>query len=112
MTRASSVDVRLELMTVPVLEGALDTVAAGLLSSLHPANLRLRRAVANVDRVGADPRYLLLYDPHTAGGLLAGVPGDRANACVEDLQGKGYEQATIIGTVESRSNGDAPIHLV
>ena len=112
MTRASSVDVRLELVTVPVLEGALDTLSAGLTSSLHPANLRLRRAVANVDRVGADPRYLLLYDPQTAGGLLAGVSGDRANACVEDLREQGYEQATIIGTVESRGDGDAPIHLV
>ena len=112
MTRASSVDVGLELVTVPVLEGALDTLSAGLTSSLHPANLRLRRAVANVDRVGADPRYLLLYDPQTAGGLLAGVPSDRANACVEALREQGYEQATIIGTVESRGDGDAPIHLV
>ena len=46
--------------------------AAGLLSSLHPHNVRLRRAVVDVERAALDSRYPLLYDPQTAGGLLAG----------------------------------------
>jgi selenide,water dikinase len=119
MTRASGVDVRLDLPAVPVLDGALETSAAGFLSSLHPHNVRLRRAVADIERVSADPRYTLLYDPQTAGGLLAGVPADRAQACVDDLLANGYHQATIIGTVEPRREDvpgasgehDAPIHI-
>ena len=75
----------LGLSAVPVLDGALETSAAGLLSSLHPHNVRLRRAVVDVERAALDPRYPLLYDPQTAGGLLAGVPGDRADACVDDF---------------------------
>ncbi len=119
MTRASNVDVRLDLQAVPVLDGALETSAAGFLSSLHPHNVRLRRAVADVERCSGDPRYALLYDPQTAGGLLAGVPADRAGACVDDLRAHGYHDAAIIGTVEPRGQrapgasieSDAPIHI-
>ena len=110
MTKASGVDVRLALASVPVLDGALETSAAGLLSSLHPHNVRLRRAVVDVERAALDPRYPLLYDPQTAGGLLAGVPGDRADACVDDLRAQGYAQAAVIGVVESRGD-DAPIAI-
>ena len=111
MTKASGVDVRLALAAVPVLDGALKTSAAGLLSSLHPHNVRLRRAVADIERAALDPRYPLLYDPQTAGGLLAGVAGDRVDACVDDLRAQGYDQAAIIGTVEPRGAGAAPIHI-
>ena len=114
MTRASGVDVRLALASVPVLDGALETSAAGLLSSLHPHNVRLRRAVAAVadfERAALDPRYPLLYDPQTAGGLLAGVPGDRADACVDVLRAQGYAQAAVIGTVEPGGGDGAPIKL-
>ena len=110
MTKASGVDVRLALASVPVLDGALETSAAGLLSSLHPHNVRLRRAVVDGERASLDPRYPLLYDPQTAGGLLAGVPGDRADACVDDLRAQGYAQAAVIGVVESRGD-DAPIAI-
>ena len=111
MTKASGVDVRLTLASVPVLDGALETSAAGLLSSLHPHNVRLRRAVADVERAALDPCYPLLYDPQTAGGLLAGVAEDRVDACVVDLRAQGYDQATIIGTVEPQGAAGAPIHV-
>ena len=42
----SRVDAELGIDNVPVLEGAVETVTAGILSSLQPQNLRLRRAVA------------------------------------------------------------------
>ena len=111
MTRASGVDASLDLSSVPVLDGALETCGAGLLSSLHPHNVRLQRAVADVARAATEPRYPLLYDPQTAGGLLAGVPGDRAEACVDDLRAQGYHRAAVIGVVEPRGAGDAPIRL-
>ena len=111
MTRASGVDARLDLSAVPVLDGALETARAGLLSSLHPHNVRLRRAVDDPEAHAADPRYRLLYDPQTAGGLLAGVPADRADACVEDLVAEGYSQAVVIGAVEPRGDHGPPVRL-
>ena len=112
MTRASSTDVRLELNAVPLLDGAEETVAAGILSSLQPQNVRLRRAVRDPDALSDHPRYPLLFDPQTAGGLLASVPADRAPGCVEELHGLGYTQAVIIGCVEPRSSEEAPIQVV
>jgi len=32
------------------------------------------------------PRYALVFDPQTVGGLLAGVPAHRAGACIEALK--------------------------
>ena len=82
MTRPSGVDAELSLSAIPVLPGAEETVAAGILSSLQPANVRLRRGIRDQARWREHPRYPLLFDPQTAGGLLAGVPKANAEACV------------------------------
>ena len=111
MTKASGVDARLVLGSVPILDGACETTAAGLLSSLQPQNLRLRRAVANVSEASRDLRYPILFDPQTAGGLLASVPASDAESCVTDLHDRGYLHAAIIGTVESRHDRDSPIWI-
>ncbi len=76
MTRASGVDAVLDLAAIPLLDGAAETVAAGILSSLQPQNLRLRRAVRDLEQTAKHPLFPLLFDPQTAGGLLAGVPAD------------------------------------
>ena len=52
MVRASDVDVELDLRAIPSLPGALDTIAAGITSSLQSQNLRLRRAVRDIDGAG------------------------------------------------------------
>jgi len=111
MTRASEVDAVLYRDALPLLDGALDTVRAGILSSLQPANLRLRRAIRDIDSVSQHPVYPLLFDPQTAGGLLAGVPADRADTCIEALHNAGYGRAVIIGQIEPRSDALEPIRL-
>ena len=112
MTRASDTDVELELDAVPLLEGAEQTVAAGILSSLQPQNVRLRRAVRNPDALSGHARYPLLFDPQTAGGLLASVPGQQVSACIGQLRDSGYVHAAPIGRVKSRSSEEAPIRVV
>jgi selenide,water dikinase len=112
MTRASDADVQLELAAVPVMDGAEQTVAAGILSSLQPQNVRLRRAVRNPDGLSAHPRYPLLFDPQTAGGLLASVPADSAPDCLDELHELGYPHAAIIGRVEPRTTDSAPVRVI
>jgi len=112
MVRASEVDVTLDLNAIPYMEGAEETVRAGIVSSLQPQNVRLRRAIANLDAAGEDPRYPLIFDPQTAGGLLASVPGDRAEDCVAALRTLGYARTAIIGTVEPPSNRLEPVTIV
>ena len=111
MTRASSVDARLTLSTVPLLDGVRETVAGGFFSSLYPNNLRLRRAIANIDDAASDPVYPVVFDPQTAGGLLVSVPADRAEACVAELHTLGYSQAVVVGSVEPRSHREEPIRI-
>lgn len=111
MTKPSGVDVELDLSAVPLLEGAREMVEAGIFSSLQPQNLRLRRAVVDSEAFTRDPRYALLFDPQTAGGLLAGVPADRAERCVAALRSLGYRHAAVIGRVLPASGGGAPIRI-
>ena len=103
MARPSGVDVELSLDALPLLDGALDTVRLGIFSSLQPQNVRLRRAVRGTEAFADDPRLPLIFDPQTAGGLLASVPGAQADACLLGLRGCGYAEAAIIGTVQPRS---------
>jgi selenide, water dikinase len=112
MTKASDVDVELDLTQLPVLDGAAETVATGIFSSLQPQNVRLRRAIRDLDMVGKAPLYPLLFDPQTAGGLLASVPAERAEACLSELKTRGYDRAAIIGTVRSKSEHWEPITIV
>jgi selenide,water dikinase len=111
MVKASGVDVELELGAIPYLEGAEQTVAGGITSSLQPQNLRLRRAVRDLERVGRDPRYPLLFDPQTAGGLLASVPAAAADACVRELRELGYHRAAAIGRVLPETDALEPVSL-
>jgi selenide,water dikinase len=112
MTRPSGVDAEISLSALPVLDGAEETVAAGILSSLQPANVRLRRALRNQAQWVNDPRYQLVFDPQTAGGLLASVPAERAEACLQALRAAGYAQASVIGRVLPRGDALEPIILV
>jgi len=111
MTRPSGVDAELDLSALPLLDGAEETVAAGILSSLQPANVRLRRAIHDQAAWVEHPRYPLLFDPQTAGGLLASVPAERAAACLSALHALGYEQAAIIGHVHASGEALEPIRL-
>lgn len=111
MTRASAVDAVIDCDAVPLLDGALDTVRAGILSSLQPQNLRLRRGIRDIETASRHPVYPLLFDPQTAGGLLAGVPADRTNACLDALHQAGYPSAVVIGRIETQSQALEPIRL-
>ncbi|PZU97533.1 MAG: selenide, water dikinase SelD, partial [Leptolyngbya sp.] len=102
MVRASGVVATLDLEALPVLAGATDTLATGLLSTLHPQNLQ---AAAFIDPANSDhPLYPLLFDPQTAGGLLATVPAAAAKGCLDALHSRGYSAAAQIGEVGSTAD--------
>ncbi|WP_259956102.1 selenide, water dikinase SelD [Sulfitobacter mediterraneus] len=90
--RASMMDADLWQDQIPVYGGARALSDRGIASSLMPANRRDAQ-VAGVD----DP---LLYDPQTAGGLLAALPPNAAAKAVAQLQVKGIT-AAVIGTLSA-----------
>ncbi|NJO39127.1 MAG: selenide, water dikinase SelD [Cyanobacteria bacterium CRU_2_1] len=99
MVNASRVAVELNLNAIPALDGTKETIQQGIHSSLYPQNLSAARSIANLANVRDRPLYPILFDPQTSGGLLAAVPGDRAEACLAALQSQGYSQSRIIGRV-------------
>jgi selenide,water dikinase len=109
MVKAGDVDATLWLLHVPLLEGLQETMAAGIFSSLQPQNVRMRLAIGNLDAAAAHPLYPVLFDPQTAGGLLASVPFEHAHACVAALRAAGYASAAVVGLVEPRSASLAAI---
>ncbi len=112
MIRPSGVDVDIDLGRLPVMDGAMETVAMGILSSLQPANVRLRRAIRNMEAAVGDVRYPLVFDPQTSGGLLASVPERQAEACLTALRNDGYAHAAVIGEVKAESDHLEPVTLL
>jgi len=112
MLRASRVGARLDPDALPALDGALECAERGILSTLHPANLRLLRAVANPEEGAGSRRWPLLFDPQTAGGLLGSVPPDRAEGCVATLRGAGYARTGVVAEVAEASRPETPVELV
>jgi selenide,water dikinase len=100
IARASHVDIALQQSQIPVYVGARALSDAGIASTLMPANRR-NAAIEGLD----DP---LMYDPQTAGGLLASLPKTQAEEAVAALHAKGLTGA-IIGDV---SQGTGRVKLM
>ena len=101
MLQASNCAAILTLTHIPLLPGAESLAAAGHASSLAAAN---RAATMPYMAFTDSPAAALLFDPQTAGGLLAAVPASKADAIIAALGG----QAAIIGTL---TQGSPMIHL-
>jgi selenide, water dikinase len=103
MTRPSGVDAEIHLSELPLLDGAQECVEAGITSSLQSANQ---------EEFVKHPRYPLIFDPQTAGGLLASVPADRVDACIATLKAQGYPHTCKIGRILPQGEALEPITLV
>jgi selenide,water dikinase len=92
MLAASGAAAELDLAAVPLYAGVLELARAGTASTLLAENLELRRLLGrDVDAAG----LAILFDPQTAGGLLAGLPPARASACIAALKAAGCAAAAI-----------------
>jgi selenide, water dikinase len=101
MARASGVTLEIDAASVPLIPGALELAAAGLLTSGDKSN----RAYVGEDVAlsGEVPKELasLLFDPQTAGGLLISVAQERAAPLLSALRAR-YADAALIGRVVER----------
>ena len=178
MLQTERLGAQLELASLPLLDGALASMDAGIFSSLHSSNAQQgsaisgwpwqpgkesgrgsdaglgaglgksahpspsagtgARAEAEAEASSAAARAVaarvtttldaddaklsaaqalrlrrqLLFDPQTAGGLLASVPWEQAQACLQALRTQGYAQSALIGRVCEVADFRAPITLV
>jgi selenide,water dikinase len=101
MARGSGVTLEIDSASVPLIKGALELAAAGMLTSGDKSN----RAYVGEDVTlgGGVGRALasLLFDPQTAGGLLISVAAGRAQDLLASLRER-YPDAALIGRVVER----------
>ncbi len=95
----------LDLESIPLYPGVEELLAGDIRSSLHQANLRSATAdlqwAAEDAHAGAG-RAPILFDPQTAGPLLAVIPQKQADACLERLKADGYGESAVIGRMLER----------
>ncbi len=89
LCEASDCGAVLDLEAVPVMPGAAELSDAGIQSTLFADN----RAIA--PELTMEGKAALLFDPQTAGGLLAAVAPEIADKLLEDLRAAGYPAARI-----------------
>ncbi|MBA2527538.1 MAG: selenide, water dikinase SelD [Pyrinomonadaceae bacterium] len=101
MAKASKVTIELDSRAVPLLEGALELAAQGMLTSGDKTNREYVGSDVEVgDSIGKETRSLL-FDPQTAGGMLISIHPDRATDLLARLR-ENYSQAQVIGRVLKR----------
>jgi selenide, water dikinase len=98
--------VALDWAAVPALPGALELLAAGVASSLAPANATALALLDDAVQLegpgphGLEPAHrALLIDPQTCGPLLAALPASNAAAALQELRAAGFGAAALIGRV-------------
>ena len=101
MACASNVTIEIDSARVPLINGALDLAAAGLMTGADKTNREYVGEDVSIAE-GLDPNLVkLFYDPQTAGGLLLAIPEEKANDLLSELRGN-YPRAEIIGRVSER----------
>ena len=89
----------LDLATLPILDGVTECIKSGITSSLQKSNVRLNRAIANIEDVKNCDNYAILFDPQTAGGMLATVPESEAEKCIQKLKENGFASSSVVGRI-------------
>lgn len=102
LMRESGTTAKVDLAAIPALPGSLELLAAGHRSTLHEANRQAGKAMA---LPGSSPRVELLFDPQTAGGLLACVPAGQVERVLDVLRAAGEQPVAIAEVVERAPSG-------
>lgn len=89
MCEASKCGATLDLAAIPLMDGALELSTQGIRSTLFQDNRAIAPELQSTDKVD------LLFDPQTAGGLLAAVSADDAEDIRDRLVAAGYPAAII-----------------
>jgi selenide,water dikinase len=103
MARASSVTIEIEPGRVPLLDGALELAAAGVVTGADKTNREYVGDDIAIDESVSKEMRRLLYDPQTAGGMLIATSPDSSTALLRQLK-ETYTQAKVIGRVVVRGS--------
>jgi selenide,water dikinase len=103
MAKASGVTIEIDAGAVPLLHGASELAAAGVLTSGDKTNRDYIGDNVEIDEGVSKELRHLLYDPQTAGGMLISVSSTQAPALLERLL-ENYTNARVVGRVTERAS--------
>lgn len=90
--KSSNISAVLSIDEIPILEGALELSLKGVKSTIFDDNFQQ----ADINYINLDNlRWPLLFDPQTAGGLLASVPKRHIYEVKKQLKKLGFSSSVI-----------------
>lgn len=108
MLDASQAAATLSLTKISLMPGFVELAAAGVESTLAPANRELAERLAwSSDKLAATPQATALFDPQTSGGLLIAVEDENATAILNGLDEAGIPGQVIGSVVDPENSGSA-----
>ncbi|MBS3795440.1 MAG: selenide, water dikinase SelD [Candidatus Thorarchaeota archaeon] len=110
MAAGSKVDVSISASAVPIIEVARQLAGADVIPGGTKNNLgHVKPHLDVTDGVSQIDLYLLA-DAQTSGGLLISIPESLVDELMAQLNKKGIEQATIIGSITDEGSGRITIN--
>jgi selenide,water dikinase len=101
MACASDVTIEIDSARVPLINGALELAASGMITGADKTNREYVGKDVSL-AAGLDPNLVkLFYDPQTAGGLLMAIPEGSAGDLLTELR-RNYPRTEVVGRVEER----------
>lgn len=109
MADGSNITLVFEESDLPLLQGALEQVRAGMIPGGGTRNREYYAPHVKVSDEVSEEMVALAFDPQTSGGLLISVPESQSVAMLAELHRAECTDAAIVGRVEPR--GDLPLEL-
>ncbi len=104
MMTASQTSAIIAAGKVPLLPDTMELIVADVIPGGSRDNFQYTLDHVRYDEMVSDAQRLLLNDAQTSGGLLIAVPGDKADALIEELQRNGAAIVAVIGRVVPRED--------
>jgi selenide,water dikinase len=102
MANGAGLSFRLYFSQIPILPGAREYAAMGLIPAGAYCNRdHFGKTTSFVSQVPEGER-ILLFDPQTSGGLLIALPPSEAKRLLKSLASRGIQEAALIGAVAPR----------
>lgn len=109
MAAGSGVNIKLEALQIPLLPDAAEAASMGLVPGGAYTNREYLKTITISPDVPVNIQDLC-FDPQTSGGLLFSVPADVGVELVGALQQAGITEATIIGEVIGKGEGEIYVY--
>ncbi|MBN2354909.1 selenide, water dikinase SelD, partial [candidate division KSB1 bacterium] len=105
MARGSKMDLQLNWESVPLIEGAWDQAASGVVPGGTQANLQYATGFTDFAADVPEIARLLLADAQTSGGLVFALPAAEAESLIKELRKACKHTVAVIGTVVAEGEG-------